>query len=266
MRISVVLAGVCSLFLVAGGAHAAKQGYSGDLVPAGEIEAPVLGGKNPVGFIKASYDDQTKRLCGEITYKDLTSELTGVHMHQAPAGDPFGDGTANKIVLPVGASPIKFNIALPAAWERSLKTEHPDDDDATELYANVHTKNNTKGEIRTSLFPDGRYADYTCPPETPTGGGDAGAGDGGAGARDGGAENTSSSSGGTGSSSGSTEEPSSGASSLEEDAGALVDPSAKPAADSGGCNTSGSGSGMLSLGVLAGLAAVVAGRLRRGKR
>jgi hypothetical protein len=202
MKTSAFVGTIAATFLIVSAAHAAKKNYQVDLSPDQENVTPDLGNADPTGSAKFTYDDQTKQLCGEITYTGLTGAAMGIHIHQAPPGNPEGDGVApaqGKLIIPVGPSPVKFNFTLPQAFADSL--------DADELYANIHTVKNDKGEIR-SQTPWDQPANATavvCPPPTnPDGGVSTSSSSGGTDAGSTSSSSSSSSSGDTSSSSSSS--------------------------------------------------------------
>jgi hypothetical protein len=243
--------------------------FAGELRPDNEVTPPVdLDPHAPTGGATFTFDDETKILCGRIEYGDLTGPPTGIHVHQAPKGMPNADGAAtDKVIIPLpadatGAGSVSFKVKLPDAWATSLV--------AGEIYSNVHTAKNAKGEIRGTMdpYPEAEE-DVECPPDelqigVPMDAGappatDAGHGgstssssSGGPGSSGSNGPSSSSSSGGTSSSSGT-----SGSGSSNED-------QAAPAKSAGGCNTTSGPANMLSLGIVAAFAMIAArARLRR---
>jgi MYXO-CTERM domain-containing protein len=250
-KVALFLACASASMLITTGAMAAKKTYQAPLQTDQENIAPDVGTHAPDGTGRFTFDDVSKELCGVITFTDLTGIATGVHIHQAPAGDPTADGPV-KIEIPPAASPVAFNIKLNASFEQSLTNG--------ELYANVHTATNPKGEIRTTSpwEEDVGGAPVTCPaPTVPLG--DAGAPVD-AGTTSGGtstSSSSSSSSSGSDGTSGGTDTMSSSSGDTKADAGA-------PKKDAGGCNTtSGEGPGPLPVVFLLGMALAGATRLRR---
>ena len=88
-------------------------------------------------------DPTTKAITGGITFTGLTPSAGGHHIHQAPAGNPTGNGPV-AIALTLsgdgGAATIPAGTVLTDAQYAALL--------AGELYFNVHTAANPAGEIR----------------------------------------------------------------------------------------------------------------------
>jgi MYXO-CTERM domain-containing protein len=249
MRNSLAIGVGLAFFLLTGAASAAKIGFSGELETGNEVTPVNPGDHEPRGWVEATFDDQSKRLCGQFIWEDLTGKPNGIHVHQAPMGMPNADGTV-KFIIPVPAAAtatdgvVKFNIVLDAAFATSLVT--------TEVYGNIHTDLNTKGEIRSTLFRNDELEEQQCGDPTP---------------QDAGAPPTDASSqlppvgtsGGT--SNGGTDDTPSGS---DEGNGAEAASTKPPPKDEGGCSTSGGAGDALGLGLAAGLALVaVASRRRR---
>jgi uncharacterized protein (TIGR03382 family) len=157
---------ITALLLATGTVQAAKRNYSGELRPRNEVTAPDLtrdaGGRNfrPYGEIEATYDDVTKELCGRfVRFTDLSGPATGMHIHEAPMNQPEADGPADrKLIIPPGAPPVLFNVKLDTAFETALVKG--------EVYANVHTDKNPKGEMRGTLYAFDFGEEITCPAPT----------------------------------------------------------------------------------------------------
>lgn len=94
-----------------------------------------------VGFY--TFDTQTKSLCWSISFSvnDLSSAENNAHIH-----GPASPGVDGVIVfgLPLG-SPKNGCQVIDAATEAALKKG--------QLYVNIHTINNTGGEIRGQIIP-----------------------------------------------------------------------------------------------------------------
>lgn len=163
LRSTLCLGLVGVALLSAESARAADAHFAGDLDPTQEVTPPVgLDGHQPTGGAVFTYNDATKTLCGRIEYDDLTGPPTGIHVHQAPMGQPHADGpTTAKVIIPISASPVVFKVVLDKAWERSLVEG--------EIYANVHTATNSKGEIRATMdpCPDCEDVAVDCPDGEP---------------------------------------------------------------------------------------------------
>jgi hypothetical protein len=224
--------------LTSASAEAAKKNYSATLTADQENVAPDLAGKDPSASLLATFDDQTKRLCGTITFRDLTGAPTAIHVRQSPQDDPTGDGPDDrKLVIPLPAgSELAYNLLFDTEYENALN--------AGEIYANIYTQANPNGEVRSTLYESvdqSEAANVPCPSVTPDAGAD-----------------------------GSTRPPSSGSSGGTDGtgitpvpAGTTTPPAAKKAsASDGGCAV---GGGSDALPFLAALAAIVVARAR-GKR
>lgn len=132
--------------LVTGAASAAKVNYFQPVIPENENVPPALGaGTPPSGRAEFTFDDVTKKLCGRVTYMNLTSPLKEAHMHQAPVADFLADGPVIA-TFTNGASPLTIGMTLTADQATALA--------AKRLYVNIHTNNNTGGEIRGNLVLD----------------------------------------------------------------------------------------------------------------
>lgn len=255
MKVPALLAVLATSVLVTSAANATKRTFEAKMSWTQENAGTELGEHRPKGTARFTFNDETKELCGELTFSDLTGIATGVHVHQAPAGDPTGDGTV-KIEIPPMASPMNFNVKLDASFEKSLND--------SELYANIHTAANPKGELRTFSPWDEKQGaqEVPCPPPT------AVLGDAGATEPDASASSSSSSSSSSGDSTGSTStddddsESSSGSSATTtpKDAGVTV-PAKKD--DGGGCSTVAGDSAPPLLMVALGVGFVVVSRKRR---
>lgn len=259
MKISTAFAAFGTALLIAGSANAEKVNFVGYLSPDNEVTTPVdLDEHEPNGMAEFTFDDETKILCGKISYDDLTGPPTGIHVHQAPKGMPDADGAAaDKVIIPIpadatGAGEVSFKVKLPDAWATSLANR--------EIYSNVHTSKNTKGEIRGSMEsnPDAE-GEVECPDtELKIGAPQQPEQDAGAPPPDKGG--TPPSSGGpSGSPGGGNNPPSNG-----DSAPLQPDNTAAPK-DGGGCNTGNGSTNVFSLGLVAGIA-VLAARVRRKKQ
>ncbi len=249
--------GVVSAFLlIASSASAAKTTFAADLLGANEVTPVVeIDPNTAVGGAVFTYDDATKTLCGRIEYDGLTGAPTGIHVHQAPKGMPNADGAADaKVIIPIAASPVTFKVILPDAWATSLM--------AGEIYTNVHTEKNPKGEGRGTMDPFLEGTEVPCPAGNPLTIGGGGGGDAGTTSD---AGSTSSSSSSTSGGADNTSSSSSSSSGGNSSSGGLASEEAPPA-DKGGCNTTSSApANLLSVGLILGVvgAAIVRMRKRR---
>jgi hypothetical protein len=266
MKKSTFVGTLIATFLVSGAASANKLHFHGDLDHDHEVTPPTIDGHNPTGTADFVFDDVSKQLCGKISWTDLTGPATGAHVHQAPPGLPDADGVApaqGKLIigLPAGVKAddsVTFNFTLNPAFEASLLAE--------EIYTNVHTAANAKGESRSTMFQVDTGPDITCPaPTNPDGGTstppvpDSGASSSGATSSGGSTSGAASSSSGAASSGAASSGATSSGSTSGEDA-------TKPAADKG-CSTSGSPVSALAFAFVVGAGIVlVSSRSRRRRR
>jgi hypothetical protein len=142
------------------GAEAAKKNYSATLRADQENVPPTLGGKDPSASAVLTYDDQTRRLCGTITYRDLTGPPTSIHIRQSPSGNPEGDGPDNRsFVLPAPpGNELALSLLFDTGYQNALY--------AGEMYANIYTQANPSGEIRSTLYESAdqsEAANVPCP-------------------------------------------------------------------------------------------------------
>jgi len=138
--VRVSLIGAAALGLVASPASAVVKNFM-SVINAGQEVPATTSNSFGVGFY--TFDTQTKALCWSISYSvnDLSSAENNAHIH-GPAS-PGADGLII-IGLPAG-SPKNGCQAIDAATEAALKKG--------QLYVNVHTINNTGGEIRGQIIP-----------------------------------------------------------------------------------------------------------------
>lgn len=236
MRTSLFLGTALSVFLLSGLASAAQINFTATLDTASET-TPLVKPSTATGTADATYDTDKKKLCVVITYKDMTSAVNATHIHTGPAGQP-GPNVVD-FVAPFD-SPLAdvFNITDPTLQAKFENIA------ANPMYFNVHTADNTAGELRGQIAEGGKGVD--CNDEEP----DAGSSSGSSGASSG-----SSGSSGT-----------SGATTTPADGGTT---SSSGSDDSSSSSCSTTGSSPLSTGgpILLGLAiaGAVASRARRKK-
>ena len=89
------------------------------------------------GSLTATYDEATKKLTWQGTYKDLSGPATAAHFH-----GPAEAGTNAGVAIPIApsASPFEGSATLTDAQAADLL--------AGKMYVNVHTAANKGGEIR----------------------------------------------------------------------------------------------------------------------
>lgn len=254
MRTSIFLGTALSVLLATGIASAAKTTYTATLN--GATENPpnnlVLG----TGTATMTYDSDTKRLCGEISFALLSGPVTAAHIHKAQPGQPTSNGNP-WVTLTAGTTPIKINATLNPTQQAEIA-----DTTTNPLYANLHTGTYPNGEIRGNFTVGG--TEQTCDP-LPDGGADAGA-DGGS---DAGADGGSSGSSGSSGTSGNTSSGTSGVSTTPSgDSGTTTTPASSSGEDDG-CSTTGSsptGNGLaIGLGAMIAIGFVARAR-KRAKR
>jgi len=138
VRASII--GAAAVGLVASPASAVVKNFI-SVINAGQEVPPTTSNSFGVGFY--TFDTQTKALCWQISYNptDLSSAENAAHIH-GPAS-PGVDGVII-IGLPLG-SPKNGCQGIDAVTESALKKG--------QLYVNVHTANNTGGEIRGQIIP-----------------------------------------------------------------------------------------------------------------
>ncbi|MFL5371310.1 MAG: CHRD domain-containing protein [Myxococcales bacterium] len=119
----------------------------------GEVPPPNVGSSSPTGM--ATFTPSGDKISYKVTASGLTSPVTTAHIHSggpgkagpvvvpltisagSDAGSANGEGTfdASAIKAPPDGSPMSWNDLI-----SGLKSGN--------LYVNVHTQNNPKGEIR----------------------------------------------------------------------------------------------------------------------
>jgi len=108
----------------------------------------------------------TKEITGGITFTGLTPTAGGHHIHQAPAGNPTGNGS---IIIGLTLDPSGRVATVPAGT--TLSDAQYAALLAGELYFNVHTAANPGGEIRGQIIVQGGVtaglASLTSAQETP---------------------------------------------------------------------------------------------------
>lgn len=89
------------------------------------------------GSLTATYDTTTKKLAWTVTYSGLTGAAVAAHFH-GPAGP--GKDAPVEVPVMVGPSPLQGSATLTPAQEKDLLDGN--------VYFNIHTQANPKGEIR----------------------------------------------------------------------------------------------------------------------
>ncbi len=89
------------------------------------------------GSLTATYDTTTKKLAWTVTYSGLTGDAVAAHFH-GPASP--GQDAPVEVPLNVGPSPLQGSAILTPAQEKDLLDG--------DIYINIHTQANPKGEIR----------------------------------------------------------------------------------------------------------------------
>src|SRR5580658_4983074 len=89
------------------------------------------------GSLTATYDTTTKKLAWTVIYSGLTGAALAAHFH-----GPAAPGTEAPVEVPisVGPSPLQGSATLTPAQEKDLLDGN--------VYINIHTQANPKGEIR----------------------------------------------------------------------------------------------------------------------
>ena len=126
--------------------HAATYNLSGAIDASQAITNGGLGAGDGsgTGTVAGSYDDVTNLLDYTITWQDLLApgEVTNMHFHFAPAGEPGGVDLG--IPAPWSSPLSKNAVALSAAQETNLLDGN--------WYLNIHSSNFGGGEIRGQVF------------------------------------------------------------------------------------------------------------------
>lgn len=89
------------------------------------------------GSLTATYDTTTKKLAWTVTYSGLTGTAVAAHFH-GPAGP--GKDAPVEVPVNIGPSPLQGSATLTPTHEKDLLDGN--------VYFNIHTQANPKGEIR----------------------------------------------------------------------------------------------------------------------
>ncbi|MEJ0049834.1 MAG: CHRD domain-containing protein [Methylovirgula sp.] len=89
------------------------------------------------GSVTATYDTTTKKLAWTVTYSGLTGTAVAAHFH-GPAAP--GKDAPVEVPVTIGPSPLQGSATLTPAQEKDLLDGN--------VYFNIHTQANPKGEIR----------------------------------------------------------------------------------------------------------------------
>ena len=112
--------------------------------PSQETSTVTLNGATPEGFITAGFDPATRRLTVGTIYSGLTSNAAMAHLHgPAPAGQAAG------VIFTYSNLPVATDGVVVQRF--SLSVAQVTQLHNGELYFNLHTANNTGGEIRGQL-------------------------------------------------------------------------------------------------------------------
>jgi hypothetical protein len=130
-----LFAGVAALALL-GLSPAAAETYklSASLDAASEVPPNSTKG---TGSFTGTYDTTTKKLTWTVSYSGLTGAPVAAHFH-GPAGP--GKDAPVEVPISVGPSPLQGSATLTPSQEKDLLDGN--------VYVNIHTDANPKGEIR----------------------------------------------------------------------------------------------------------------------
>ena len=142
---AICLAGAAALYagptLAAGMASSEK--FSTEL--SGQSQVPAVDTKGS-GTADFRYNAGTHKLSWSISYKDLSSDVVGAHIHSGAAG---ANGKVLVSLTKKGSmenpSPIKGSATLTEDQAKELMSGN--------TYVNVHTKDHGSGEIRGQITP-----------------------------------------------------------------------------------------------------------------
>ena len=113
---------------------------SGTLSGANEVPPT---GSTATGTISGTYDQATGMIAFDIDFSGLSGNVTGAHLHDAPAGSN-GGVIINLFPPMVSSGNIVGNFALPLANEPAFLTGN--------TYVNIHTSMSPGGEIRAQVI------------------------------------------------------------------------------------------------------------------
>jgi hypothetical protein len=140
MSRNILIAGLAMAGLLALPALAETVKYAATMSPANEVPPVATSG---TGMAAASYDTVTHTLTYSLVWSGLSGPATMAHFH-----GPAKPGANAGVVVKLGMdpkSPLDGKIVLTDAQAKDL---------ADGLwYANVHTANNKKGELRGQMEP-----------------------------------------------------------------------------------------------------------------
>lgn len=153
MKTSLVVALSLSMFTLAGAAHATKTTFTATL--SGDHEIPAVT-TDATGTAIFTVDDVAKTICGKVTYADLSSSLSAMHIHEGD--DTVASGGVIQAIAN-DASPVNVNIENVTA-DKLTKIL------TGETYFNIHSKDHGGGEIRGQLVEGGdpQQCVYEPPP------------------------------------------------------------------------------------------------------
>ena len=145
-RFLTTLAIACCVLLIAGStAKAGTITFTATLSGANEVPVKTTNGSGTATLI---LDDATGKLTLTVVFQDLTSTVTGAHIHaSAPPGVNAGvlqgfDQFLTLNATKTGGSLTSFVLPI------TLTQQQMDNLKAGLFYINVHTLNNPSGEIR----------------------------------------------------------------------------------------------------------------------
>jgi hypothetical protein len=136
---------ICTLLLVGSAVPVRAQTLTFTAVlNSGQEPPPNTNDSNALGVAFVTFNASTGELCFSISYRGLTSEETNAHFH-APA--PPGMNADVIVQLPTPGTP-KNSCVTPELTEEQRR-----DLFQGLWYINIHTANNTGGEIRGQVLP-----------------------------------------------------------------------------------------------------------------
>lgn len=131
---------ICTLLLVGSAVPTGAQTFTFTAVlNSGQEPPPNTNDSNAFGVAFVTFNTSTGELCFSISYRGLTSDETNAHFH---APNPPGMNAGVIVQLPTPGSP-KNGCETPDLTEELRRQLFQG-----LWYINIHTKNNTGGEIR----------------------------------------------------------------------------------------------------------------------